>query len=293
MNCRLIYEIVKRRTLRVILLPTTPATTMNLVLENVQELAGLSSAFPAARLPSMGQRPRLSENEIYVLTNGDLRRSANLACWNVQRRFEEKLSAVLRQRFSIRAVRAHPHKDDDGHGFIGMQREGSATFASIDPDAPLIVLLTAWQYSHHVAPSIVHHRGPVLVLANFDGTWPGLVGALNLCGTLTGLGRAHSRLWSENFDDEFFFRSLDEWLRTGLIPHDLSYLSVLPNDTPLLQTDAGRLGQFLGKWILRHKEIIGLFDSFCMGMINGVFPQKGTLRHRHAHGKSLAVHAGV
>ena len=27
------------------------------------------------------------------------------------------------------------------------------------PDAPVIVLLTAWQYSHHLAPSLAKHRG--------------------------------------------------------------------------------------------------------------------------------------
>ena len=27
------------------------------------------------------------------------------------------------------------------------------------------MLLTAWQYSHHIAPSLITHRGPVLLLA--------------------------------------------------------------------------------------------------------------------------------
>jgi L-fucose isomerase-like protein len=34
------------------------------------------------------------------------------------------------------------------------------------------------------------------------------------------------------------------------------------------------MGADVGRYILDHKEIIGLFDTFCMGMINGVFPQK-------------------
>ena len=103
-------------------------------------------------------------------------------------------------------------KADTGHGFISSQREGSDLFATIDPDAPVIVLLTAWQYSHHLAASLVQHRGPILLLANFDGTWPGLVGMLCMAGTLTSLGSACSRLWSENFDDAFFLDGLRAWL---------------------------------------------------------------------------------
>ena len=41
-----------------------------------------------------------------------------------------------------------------------------------------------------------------------------------------------------------------------------------------MATPAGRLGAEVGRYSLQHKEIIGLFDTFCMGMINGVFPQK-------------------
>ena len=40
---------------------------------------------------------------------------------------------------------------------------------------------------------------------------------LCMAGTLTSLGRACSRLWSENFDDAFFLRGLRAWLDTGRI----------------------------------------------------------------------------
>ena len=33
----------------------------------------------------------------------------------------------------------------------------------------------------------------------------------------------------------------------------------------------------VGQSILKHKAIVGLFDTFCMGMINGVFPQKAMI----------------
>ena len=41
-----------------------------------------------------------------------------------------------------------------------------------------------------------------------------------------------------------------------------------------MQSEAGQAGRQVGEWILRRKEIIGLHDTFCMGMINGVFPQQ-------------------
>jgi len=159
----------------------------------------------------------------------------------------------------------------------------------------VIVLLTAWQYSHHLAPSLAQHRGPVLLLANFDGTWPGLVGMLCMAGTLTSLGKTYSRLWSSEFDDAFFYDGLKSWLSTGQITHDTSYLTPVTATHPASSTPAWAIGQQVGRYVLQHKEIIGLFDSFCMGMINGVFPQKALVnigmplkwpRYRQACGKN-------
>jgi len=215
---------------------------------------------------------RAGIHEVLLVTNADLRESANVQCWPVQEKYEAKLREVLQEQFGVTPRRAHPVKADRGHGFISGQREGSDLFAAIDPEAPVIVLLTAWQYSHHLAASLVRHRGPILLLANFDGTWPGLVGMLCMAGTLTSLGRACSRLWSENFDDEFFIEGLRTWLETGRLDHDISYLHAIPPDHAVTKTQAGALGKAVGEYVLRHKDIIGLFDPLCMGMMNGVFP---------------------
>ena len=225
-------------------------------------------------LPAAQPLIKAGDKEVLVVTNADLRESANVACWPVQNKFEDKLEKALAGRFGIQTKRAHLYKGDKGHGFISSQREGSDLFATIDPQAPVIVLLTAWQYSHHLAPSLATHKGPVLLLANFDGTWPGLVGMLCMAGTLTGLGKAYSRLWSANFDDEFFFKGLASWLKTGTIKHDLSYLHPVDATHPAAKTEAWSIGAKVGEFVLRNKEILGLFDTFCMGMINGVFPQK-------------------
>ena len=225
-------------------------------------------------LPETKPLIKAGDKEVLLVTNADLRESANVECWPVQNKFEDKLEKALAGRFGIQTKRAHLYKGDKGHGFISSQREGSDLFATIDPQAPVIVLLTAWQYSHHLAPSLATHKGPVLLLANFDGTWPGLVGMLCMAGTLTSLGKTYSRLWSSDFDDEFFFKGLESWLKTGAIKHDTSYLHPVDASHPVMKSAAGAVGRQVGEFVLRNKEIMGLFDSFCMGMINGVFPQK-------------------
>ncbi|PJG84318.1 signal transduction protein [Conservatibacter flavescens] len=210
-------------------------------------------------------------NEILLVTNADLRESANITCWPVQEKFEQKLQEVL-HALGYKLTRAHAFSEARKHGFISSQREGSDLFAKIPSNAPIIVLLTAWQYSHHIAPSLVHHKGPILLLANFDGTWPGLVGMLCMAGSLTSLGVKYSRLWSENFDDAFFLSKLKTWLQEGEIQYPLDYLHNIPQNHAVLHTKAGKVGVQVGNYILKNKEIMGLFDTFCMGMINGVFP---------------------
>ncbi len=225
-------------------------------------------------LPKMAQARVLKENEISIIANGDLRESANQACWAVQEKFEILLRKVLSQKYNKNVVRAHAYLQNKKHGFISSQREGSTVISHIDENASIIVLITAWQYSHHIAYALAQHKGPILLLANFDGTWPGLVGMLNLAGSLKALGCNASRLWSEKFDDTFFYEKLDQWLCSGVINHDMSHIREVYSNTHFFETDAGKIGAKVGNYILRHKEIMGLFDIMCMGMINGLFPQK-------------------
>ncbi len=77
-----------------------------------------------------------------------------------------------------------------------------------------------WQYSHHVLGGLLTHRGPILTVANWSGQWPGLVGMLNLNGSLTKAGVKYATLWSEKFDDAFFSsRDWGRWLKTGRLVH--------------------------------------------------------------------------
>ena len=108
--------------------------------------------------------------------------------------------------------RAFPVDAAKGHGFVSNQRMGMDIFAGIDPHASLVFATAAWQYSHHVLPGMRSHRGPILTVANWSGQWPGLVGLLNLNGSLIKAGVPFSTLWSEDFADEYFRTRLQEWI---------------------------------------------------------------------------------
>src|SRR5204862_2804500 len=121
-------------------------------------------------------------------------------------------------------VRAHGYSESLGHGFISSQAQGMEVFSHLDPTAPLIVAECVWQYSHHLLAGLASHRGPILTVANWSGTWPGLVGMLNLNGSMTKAGIRYSTLWSENFTDDMFTCGLRQWLEQGVVTHDQSHV---------------------------------------------------------------------
>jgi hypothetical protein len=120
--------------------------------------------------------------------------------------------------------RAHAYDPAKKHGLIDSQKMGMDVFASIDPNAPLIVAESLWQYSHHVLAGLTTHKGPILTVANWSGQWPGLVGLLNLNGSLTKAGVKYSSIWSENFDDPFFENGLKAMAGYGNIAHEKSHV---------------------------------------------------------------------
>ena len=142
-------------------------------------------------------------NEVLLVTSGDLRQSANQVCWPAQRDMEEKLTAAFAQK-GYKLVRAHAYDDKVKHGFISSQRQGMDVFMKIHPEAKLVFATAAWQYSHHVLPGLRSHKGPILTAANWSGQWPGLVGLLNLNGSLIKAGKPFSSIWSKDFTDAYF-----------------------------------------------------------------------------------------
>jgi hypothetical protein len=206
-------------------------------------------------------------NIAYLVTSGDLRLSANQVCWPAQRELETTLTKAFAEE-GVELVRAHAIDPVSGHGFISSQRMGMDVFASIPPEAPLVFATAAWQYTHHVLPGLRNHRGPVLTVANWSGQWPGLVGLLNLNGSLVKAGVRFSSIWSETFSDGFFRGALREWLRNGSITHDLSHVRDM--DLATLPDDTATLGRSLANNLRHRKAILGIFDEGCMGMYNAI-----------------------
>ncbi|MFP5208790.1 MAG: fucose isomerase [Acidobacteriota bacterium] len=206
-------------------------------------------------------------SEVLLITSGDLRLSANQVCWPAQRDMEEKLTAAFAQK-GIKLVRAHAYSEKDKHGFISSQRMGMDVFMKIHPEARLVFATAAWQYSHHVLPGLRSHKGPILTAANWSGQWPGLVGLLNLNGSLIKAGRQFSTIWSKDFTDSYFLNALDQWLREGKITHDLSHVRAL--DVSKLPAESARLGAELAADLRYRKSIMGIFDEGCMGMYNAI-----------------------
>jgi hypothetical protein len=221
-------------------------------------------------IPKPAKPPRLGKRQVQLIASGDLRASANQKCWPEQAKMEASLAAAVAEQ-GYELVRAHPFKPDAGHGFIASQREGMEVFRTrVDPKAPLVVAEAVWQYSHHVLPGLSTHQGPILTAANWSGTWPGLVGMLNLNGSLTKAGVDYSTVWSEVFSDDFFRRALRKWLKKGSVRHDTSHV------TPFKKVKVGakerRLGESLAGQLQRDKAIMGVFDEGCMGMFNAIIP---------------------
>jgi L-fucose isomerase-like protein len=218
-------------------------------------------------LPVVRDRRSAAPRTLYTVASGDLRLSANTQGWPTQAAFEADVARAA-ERFGWSIERAHPVDPEKGHGFIDSQRAGIEVFRDIPLDAPVIVIDAVWQYSHHVLAGLRSHRGPILVVANWAGDFPGLVGLLNLTGSLTKAGVAYSSLWSKDFTDDWALGKFEEWLTTGTIDHDTSHV----RDLPALDESAPEveLGRALARQLKEDKAIIGIFDEGCMGMYNAI-----------------------
>jgi L-fucose isomerase-like protein len=208
---------------------------------------------------------------IVLVASGDLRLSANRECWPAQQQMEAAVMAAIR-REGREVVRGHQCDPVTGHGFLDSQKHGLEVFRKIPPNAPVIVAEAVWQYTHHVLPGLMSHRGPILTVANWSGQWPGLVGMLNLNASLTKAGVKYSTLWSVDFTDEFFMSGLRKWLNGETVVHDASHVHSLKEFT--LPAPARKTGAAVAKELKTSKAIMGIFDEGCMGMYNAIIPDE-------------------
>jgi hypothetical protein len=210
-------------------------------------------------------------NPVILISNGDLRLSANQKCWPAQERVEQAVMDAVRQE-GFHIERGHPYEERKQHGFIDSQKRGMEVFRQIPPHAPLMVVEAVWQYSHHVLHGLYTHKGPILTVANWSGEWPGLVGMLNLNGSLTKAGIRYDTLWSRDFQDAFFRDNLRRWLHGMPLRHDTSH--VRPLSDYQMPKEAEQVGVAVARQLRTNKAILGVFDEGCMGMYNAIIPDE-------------------
>ncbi|AJY47464.1 fucose isomerase [Martelella endophytica] len=207
---------------------------------------------------------------ILMVASGDLRESANVKCWPAQKELEDKLTEAV-AKFGGKVERAHKVKADLGHGFIASQKEGLEVFANIDRKAPIIVAEAVWQYSQHLLAGLIAHEGPILTVGNWSPTWPGLVGLLNLNGSLTKAGVEYSSLWTIDFQDEWFLTRLEQWVKTGKVNQDTSHVKPY---TPSSNEKVLSTARTIADDLRNRRSIMGIFDEGCMGMYNAIIPDE-------------------
>jgi len=220
-------------------------------------------------MPYLEQPTQPNKKTVTLLASGDLRLSANQTCWSAQQEMEAALGrAVEAEGFQVE--RGHPYDSRAEHGFIASQKQGMEVFSRIHPKAPIIVAEAVWQYSHHVLSGLISHRGPILTVANWSGQWPGLVGMLNLNGSLTKAGVKFSTLWSEDFSDSKFRKGLRKWLETGKCSHATRHVTRWKDIK--VPAKERKLGVALAAQLQTEKAVMGVFDEGCMGMFNAIIP---------------------
>ena len=215
--------------------------------------------------------PRAGKRDVLLVASGDLRPDANRQGWPAQQKLQHALADAVADA-GFRLVHAHPFDEQAGHGFLASQAQGLRAFAGIDPDARLIVAEAVWQYSHHVLPGLLDHRGAILTAANWSGTWPGLVGLLSLNASLTKAGVKYDSIWADDYADPAVRKRMAQWLKKGRLKYDDDHLTRF-GDVKVKGADR-KLGEALAAGLRRGKAILGVFDEGCMGMYHAIIPDE-------------------
>jgi hypothetical protein len=210
----------------------------------------------------------MPKKKIALISNGDFRDPVGVACWPKQQETLEESEKAF-QRLGVSTFRANSYDERKKHGFITTQAEACRIFAKLDPAMPAVIVLSSWVWAHHIASCLRLHRGPILLLGNFDGTWPGLVSLLNHSASFERIGILHSRLWTSLFcEDVVFMERLKTWVETGRIEYPGYHVTSIGDLR--VNSAAERTGKDIAGDILKNKRILGQMDPGCMGMLNAV-----------------------
>jgi L-fucose isomerase-like protein len=152
-------------------------------------------------------------------------------------------------------------------GFLTKPNESISKLGPIDD--PIIGLYTHWVYGPHTVDGVIGKNNPLLLLSNFSGTWPGLVGLLNTGACLQAEGRAHSRIWCDQdirTDAEAMHR-LELWCKDGVVRHPDACVQS-PHTS---SGEADRIASSVVGEIRRKRPLILMLGDTSMGMTNGYF----------------------
>jgi len=134
---------------------------------------------------------------VFLIASGDLRLSANQKCWPAQESVEASVIAAIRGA-GREVKRGHPFDSAKGHGFIDSQKIWHAGFSRHPAERAADCSGSGLAIQPSRAAWAGYASGPILTVANWSGEWPGLVGMLNLNGSLTKAGVRYETLWSRD-----------------------------------------------------------------------------------------------
>jgi L-fucose isomerase-like protein len=167
-------------------------------------------------------------------------------------------------------------------GFLTKPHESIEKLGPVDD--PMIGMFVHWVYGPHTTEGVVGKENPLLLASNFSGRWPGLVGLLNTGACLETVGRAHSRIWTDQADfssDPVFMERLDEWCTTGRIRYADGVLS----GHAAVTADAAAIASDVAHEIRARHPLVMMLGDTSMGMINGYFGPRLLSKHGFAEHK--------
>lgn len=153
-------------------------------------------------------------------------------------------------------------------GFLTKPHEAIEKLGPVD--GPIVGLYTHWVYGPHTVDGVTGRDNPLLMVSNFSGKWPGLVGLLNTGACLAADGRQSSRLWTDAADwsrDSAFIERLEEWCDKDSIVYNGASI----RSAPVPSAAAIATAKTVHAEMQRRRPIALMLGDTSMGMTNGYF----------------------
>ncbi len=206
-------------------------------------------------------------NNIAIYWPGDYRQAPNDVALPLAQTKTEQLIKALKK------LGKEPYLVE---GFISKPHEAIEKLGQIND--PIIGLFVHWVYGPHTVDGVVGKDNPLLLVSNFEGTFPGLVGLLNTAACLESVGRSCSRLWTEADDwseDAAFMARLEEWCSSGQIQYSKTELH---SSAPISREALAR-AEAVAEGIKQRRILTLMLGDTSMGMINGYFGPRRLTQH--------------